>query len=147
MSQKLSLGAFKWVKNTPQFSKDFTENYNEDSNEGNFLEVDVQYLETLSDLQNDLLFLPEKMKIEKVEKLAANQHNRNECYTHRKFKTVSKTWLTTEKTAVTKFTEKFQLEPYIDMNTKLRKKAKIILKKIFCKLMKNVVFEKKTWEK
>ena len=72
ISQKLSLGAFKWVKNAPQFSKDFTENYNEDSNEGNFLEVDVQYLETLCDLQNDLLFLPEKMKIEKVEKLAAN---------------------------------------------------------------------------
>ena len=33
------------------------------------------------------------------------------------------------------------------MNTKLRKKAKIILKKIFCKLMKNVVFEKKNMGK
>ena len=69
MSQKLSLGAFKWVKNTPQFSKDFSENYNEDSNEGNLLEVDVQYLETLSDLQNDLLFYLKKRKLKKLKNL------------------------------------------------------------------------------
>ena len=34
-----------------------------------FFEVDVQYLDKLHDLQNDL---PERMKIEKVEKLVAN---------------------------------------------------------------------------
>ena len=32
-----------------------------------FLEVDVEYLEKLHGLHNDLLFLPERMKIEKVE--------------------------------------------------------------------------------
>ena len=34
------------------------ENYNEDSYEGYFLEVDVQYPENLHGLYNDLPFLP-----------------------------------------------------------------------------------------
>ena len=49
-----------------QFSKDFTENYNEESDKGYFLEVDNQYPENLHNVHNDLLFLPERMKIEKV---------------------------------------------------------------------------------
>ena len=43
MSQKLPVDGFKWVENKSQFSKDFTESYNEHSEEGYFLEVDVQY--------------------------------------------------------------------------------------------------------
>ena len=39
------------------------------SDEGHFLEVDVQYPEKLHDLHNDL---HERMKIQKVEKLVAN---------------------------------------------------------------------------
>ena len=39
-----------------------------------FFEVDVQYLDKLHDLQNDL---PERMKIEKVEKLVANLHDKS----------------------------------------------------------------------
>ena len=36
---------FKWIKNTSQFNKDFIKNYNEDSDEAYFLEVDVKYPE------------------------------------------------------------------------------------------------------
>ena len=36
------------------------------------LKVDVQYPEKLHDLHNDLPFLPERMKIEKVEKLVVS---------------------------------------------------------------------------
>ena len=50
-----------------QFNEDFIKKYNKVSNEGYFLEVDVQYFEKLHDLHNDLSFLPERMKIEKVE--------------------------------------------------------------------------------
>ena len=39
-------------------------NYIEESDEGHFLEVDVQYLEKLYELYNDLPFLLERMKIE-----------------------------------------------------------------------------------
>ena len=47
-------------------------NYTEENDKGYFLEVYVQYKEKLHELHNDLLFLLERMKIEKVEKLVAN---------------------------------------------------------------------------
>ena len=53
---KLPVQGFKWVENVSQFSKDFMENYNEDSDEGYFLEVDVQYPEKIPVLHNDLPF-------------------------------------------------------------------------------------------
>ena len=52
------------------------------TDEGYFLKVDGQYLEKLHERQNDLLFLPERINIEKVEKLVANLHNKTEYVTH-----------------------------------------------------------------
>ena len=46
------------------------------SDEGYFPEVNVQYLEKLHELHNDLPFSPERMKIEKAEKLVANLHDK-----------------------------------------------------------------------
>ena len=82
MSQKLPVNNFEWIKNTSQFNEDFIKNYNEESHEGYFLEVDVQYLEKLHELHNDLPFLPERMKIEKIEKLVANLHDKTEYVLH-----------------------------------------------------------------
>ena len=73
---EVAVDGFKWIGNTSQFSKDFIENYNEDSDEGYFRRIDVHFPEKLQDFHNDLLFLPEKMKIEKVEKLIANLHKK-----------------------------------------------------------------------
>ena len=39
-----------------------------------FLKVDLQNPEKLHELHNDLSFLPQRMKIEKVEKLVTNLH-------------------------------------------------------------------------
>ena len=78
MSQKLPVNNFEWIKDTSQFNEDFIKNYNEESDEGYFLEVDVQYLEKLQELHNDSPFLPGRMKIEKVEKLVTNLHDKNE---------------------------------------------------------------------
>ena len=50
---------FKWVEDTFQFNEDYINSYNEKSDEGYFLEVDVQYPEELHELHNDLPFLPE----------------------------------------------------------------------------------------
>ena len=72
ITQKLPVKNFEWVKDSSQFNEDFIENYNEESDEGYFLEVDVQYLEKLHKLHNDLPFLLERMRIQKVEKLVAN---------------------------------------------------------------------------
>ena len=55
-----------------RFHKDFIQNYNKESDKEYFLEVDLQYLEKFNELHNDLSFLPERMKTEKVEKLVAN---------------------------------------------------------------------------
>ena len=69
-------------KNTSKFNEDFIKNYNEESDEGYFLEVDIQYLEILHELHNDLPFLPERMKIGKVKKLVANLHDKTEYVIH-----------------------------------------------------------------
>ena len=78
MSQKLPVNNFEWIKDTSQFNEDFIKNYYEESDEGYFFEVDAQYPEKLHEFHNDLPFLPERMKIEKVEKLAANLHDKTE---------------------------------------------------------------------
>ena len=43
MSQKVLVRGFKWVEYTSQFSKDFIENFKRDSDDGYFLEVDIQH--------------------------------------------------------------------------------------------------------
>ena len=55
--------------------------YNDESDEGYFLEIDVQYPEHLHNLHNDLPFLPERMEIEKVEKVVPNLHDKTEYVT------------------------------------------------------------------
>ena len=46
MSQKLPVNNFEWIKETSQFNEDFTKRYIEESDEGYFLKVDVQYPKT-----------------------------------------------------------------------------------------------------
>ena len=78
MLQKLSVNNFDWIKDTSRFNEDFIRNYNEESDEEYFLEVNIQYTEKLLELHNDLPFLKEKMKIEKFKKLVANFHDKSE---------------------------------------------------------------------
>ena len=58
MLQKLSVNKFKWIKDTSQFNANLVKNYNKQSDEGYFLEVDSQHPEKLHELHNDLPFLP-----------------------------------------------------------------------------------------
>ena len=46
--------------------------------DGYFLKVDFQCPKRLLELHNDLPFLPERLKIEKVEKVVTNLHNKTE---------------------------------------------------------------------
>ena len=82
MSQKLPLNNFEWIEYTSQFNEGFIKNYKEESDKGYFLKVDTQYLQKLHELHNDLSFLPERMKIEKIEKLVPNLHDKNEYDIH-----------------------------------------------------------------
>ena len=126
MSQKLPANNFEWIKDTSQFDEGFIKNYNQESDEGYFLEVDAQYLEELHKIRNDLPFLPETIKTEKVEKLVANLHDKTEYVIHiRNLKQTLNHGLVFKKLCrVIKFNQNAWLKPYIDVNTDLRKKAK-----------------------
>ena len=144
MSQRLPVNKFEWIKDTFQFNEDYLTNYNEESDEGYFLEVDVQYHEKLHELHNDLPFLPERMKLGKVEIFVANLFDKTEYVIHiRNLKQALSHGLNLKKVhRLIKFNQKAWLKPYIGMNTELRQKVKVNFEEDVFELMKNVVFRK-----
>ena len=82
MLQKLAVNNFEWIEDTSQLNEDFIKSYNEENHEAYFLEIDVEYPEKLLKLHNGLPFLPERMKIEKFEKLVTNLHDKTEYVIH-----------------------------------------------------------------
>ena len=81
--QKLIHERFDKKRNRPfkdisEFDESFIKIYNGESDEEYPFEFDIQYLENLNSLHNDLPFLPERRKIEKVRKLVANLHDKTE---------------------------------------------------------------------
>ena len=56
--QKLPVNNFEHIKYTSQFNEDFIKIYNEESDKGYILEIDVQYLKKLHELHYDLPFSP-----------------------------------------------------------------------------------------
>ena len=82
MSQKLPVKGFKWVKSVSKIDEDFIKNYDEDSDKGYILEVDVKYPKNLHDLHSDLSFLPKRMKINKCSKLVCNLYHKDNNVVH-----------------------------------------------------------------
>ena len=64
------------MEDISEFNEDFIKNYNKESDERYFHEVDIQYPENLYNFHNDLPFLPERLKIEKDEKLVENLYDK-----------------------------------------------------------------------
>ena len=124
MSQNLPVNNFEWIKDNTQYNEDFIKNYYEESKKGYFFEVDAQYPEKLHELHNDLLLLPEGMKIEKVKKLKANLHDKTEYVQHRRnLKQLLNYGLIQKKVhRLIKFSKNAWLKSYIDINTDLYKK-------------------------
>ena len=122
MSQKLSMYNFGWMKDTTQFNEDFIKSYNEESDAGYFLEVEVQYPEKLLEL-HDLPFLLERVNIEKVEKIVTNLHDKTENVIHtRNLKQALNHELVLRKVdGENKFNQNGWLQPYIDMTTNYEK--------------------------
>ena len=84
MSQKLSLGNFKWIEETSEFNEDFIKSYDDDNDDDSddiFSKLISSTYKNLHNLQNDLPFLHERMRIEKVKKLVANLRNKTEYVT------------------------------------------------------------------
>ena len=81
MSQPLPTGGFNWV-NPSQSTPDKIDSYANCNKKGYLLEIDIKYPKELHDLHNDLLFMYEKMKINKVEKLVPNLHGKKKYVIH-----------------------------------------------------------------
>ena len=126
MPQKLPINNFERIKDTSQFHEDFSKNYNEESDKEYFLEVDVQYIEKLHEIQDDLPFLPERMKIEKAKKLVANLLDKSEYVIHirNSKQTLNHELVSTKVHRVIKSNQNSWLNPYIEMNTDLKKSKK-----------------------
>ena len=128
MSQKLPVNDFKWGKQEEllKFKEDFIKNYDENSNKGYFLEVDIDYPKELFNLHNDLPFLPESKKVNKVEKLICDIEDKKKYVIHiRALKQAVNHGLRLKKVQrIIQFKQKEWLKVYIDMNTELRKNAK-----------------------
>ena len=90
------------IENTSQFNEDFIKNYNEE----------------LHKQHNNLRYLPEIMKIEKVKKLLANLHGKIGV----KLKYVIHMKSLKQSLNHELILKNSSLKPYVDMNTDLRKK-------------------------
>ena len=146
MSRKLPVRNFKWIgkDDISKFDEKLIKNYDENSDKGYILEVDVEYLENIRIFHSTLAFLPETMKINKSNKLTCKAQNKKNYVIHIR---ASKQALNhelklTKVHKIIQFDHKAWLKPYIDMNTELRKNAKNDFEKDFFKLMNNSVFGK-----
>ena len=138
MSQKLPVIGFKWVEKLSKFNEIFIKNYIENSDMGYFLEVDIDYPKELFNLHKDLPFLPERKRVNKVEKLICSIEDKEKYVIQtRALKQALNHGLVLRKIhRVIQFNQEDWLKPYIDMNTK--DFFKLVNNSVFGKAMENV---------
>ena len=112
--------------------------------EGCILEVDLEYPENLHDAHNEYPLAPERLRVNKVDKLIPNLNNKKKYILHHKsLKQYLDLGLKLTKIhRGVKFNEKAWLKDYIQLNTDLRTKGTTDFEKDFFKLMNNSVFGK-----
>ena len=108
------------------------------------LEVDLEYLRSLHNLHSDYPLAPERVEVNKVEKLIPNLRDKEKYVIHyENLKQYLSLGLKLTKIyRGIKFKESQLLEKYIALNTELRTAAKTDFEKDFFKLMNNSVFGK-----
>ena len=145
MSEKLPMNGSKWMSDISGMNEKFVKSYNKkNSDQGYILELDVDYSSKLHKLHSDMPFLPERMKIDKTQKLVCNLRDKKKYVVHiSKLKQALDHGLKLKKVhRVIEFNQEAWLKKYIDINTELRKKASNNFEKDFFKLMSNAVFGK-----
>ena len=145
MSQKFRVDGFKWKKKKSRFTQKFIQDYDDDSDKRYNIGTDVSYPKRrIQKIHSDLLFLLEKMKIDKRQKLVHNTFDKKNYAIHTKALKLALDYkLILEKVhKVIRFNQEAWLKPYIYMSTELRSKAKNDSEKDFFKLMNNSVFRK-----
>ena len=126
------------------FTEDFIKSYYEEGDVGYLLVVDIEYPKTLCMLHNDLPFLPDRMKINKVKKLVCNVTDKENYSIHTvALKQALNHGLILKKVhSAISFRQEAWLKPYIDLNAELRKNAKNEFEKDFYKLKINSIYGK-----
>ena len=119
-------------------------NYNKNNNKGYILEVDIKYPKKLHELHSDLMFLSERMEVNKCKKLICNLFNKKKYVAQiNSLKETLNHGLKSKKIhRVIKFNQEAWLKLHIDTNTELRKASKNYFEKNLFKLMNNSVFGK-----
>ena len=131
MCKKLPTGGFKWM------TEEELENWRDHSC---ILEVDLEYPEGLHDLHNEYPLAPERLMINKVEKLIPNLNDKKRYVLHYENLKLYES-LGLKITYIhrgIKFEESDWMKPYIDLNTRLRAEAKNEFEKDFFKLLGTV---------
>ena len=130
MSKPLPTKGFKWM----------TENELDNwRNHSCILEVDLEYPKDLHDLHNEYLLAPERLTINKVEKLIPNLNDKTKYVLHYENLKLYESLglkITTIHRGI-KFVESTWLKTYIDLNTHLRAAALNEFEKDFFKIMNN----------
>ena len=119
-------------------------NYDKNSNYGMIFEVDIKYPKNIALKHEELAFLPERRKLNGIEKLVTTLQNTKKHVVHTlALKQALKHGLVLKKIhRVIEFEQEHWLKPYILKNTKYRTNAKNEFEKDFFKLMNNSVFWK-----
>ena len=147
MCENLPVNGFKWVTKLDKFKKDFITNYNENSNAGYFVDVDIEYPKNLHKMHiifiTYLFYLIQK-KIAKIEKLICSIEDKEKYVIHINAlkQALNHGLILVNVHRVIQFNQEALLEPYIDMNTELRKEAKNDFEKNLFKSTNNSVFGK-----
>ena len=142
MTQKLPTHGFKWIDVDISSVLKLLEK--KDTNQGYIFEVDLDYPSSLWKSHNDYPLAPERVKIDKVDKLICSFLPKKHYVLHYKnLKQYLKEGMILKKVhRGIKFYQSPWMEPYIRKNTDLRKEAENAFEKDFFKLMNNSVFGK-----
>ena len=134
MIKRLPIDSFKWIDNLEKFTSDFIKNYDEDSDTGYLLEVDIEYPKKLHEAHRDLPFL----SIKKEKLITTLEDKESHVVRIQALKQALLYGLELKKAhRVISFRQEAWLKPYIDKNTRLRKDAKNKFEKDSFKLMNN----------
>ena len=82
MSKKLPIDEFTWETGLSIFADDFIKNYDFQSDIGYIFYADITYPKELYELHKDLPFLPDRMEVNKVNKLIASVHDKQNYVIH-----------------------------------------------------------------
>ena len=143
MSQSLPTGGFEWVRN-PEQLKGCISKLPKKWSKGYLLEVDVSYHGNLYDLHNDPPLMCDRKKINRVQKLVPNLHDKKKYVIHIVgLNQALKHGLILKRIhQAIGFNQSAWLALYINFNTQLRTKTNNNFEKDFFKLMNNSLFGK-----